>query len=167
MSYGARDGGRTRIALRPRDFLHTSAFAAGRVTTTVRALDYAFTVAQCATGAPRLVSTPSHCWAWLGVAAVVASLPMPHRGFAEFEGIHAGAFASRCSIFKSLVSTNFTTRAVRRAILPERCACVKSPVSTAGTDILNGGAGNDTYEFNGAFGPYVSANYPYFYKEAA
>ena len=80
MSYGARDGGRTRIALRPRDFLHTSAFAAGRVTTTVRALDYAFAVAQCATGAPRLVSTPSHCWAWLGVAAVVASLPMPHQG---------------------------------------------------------------------------------------
>jgi|GEM_PF-3632686 len=36
-----------------------------------------------------------------------------------------------------------------------------------GDDELIGGAGNNTYEFNGAFGPYVSANYPYFYKEAA
>ena len=36
-----------------------------------------------------------------------------------------------------------------------------------GADTLNGGAGNNTYEFNGAFGSCVSANYPYFYKEAA
>ena len=59
----------------------------------VRALDYAFTMALRAVGAPRLVSTPSPCEAWLGVASAIAA-----RGFTEFEGIHAGAFASRCSI---------------------------------------------------------------------
>jgi len=86
----------------------------------VRALDYAFTMAPCAVGAPRLVSTPSPCEAWLGVASTIAA-----RGFTEFEGIHAGAFASRCSIFKSLVSTNFTTQAAKPCILPESAQRVK------------------------------------------
>lgn len=43
------------VWLAPRDFLHTSAFAAGKA---VRALDYALAVAF-ALGPRRLVSTPS------------------------------------------------------------------------------------------------------------
>jgi hypothetical protein len=78
----------------------------------VRALDYAFTIAQCAEGAPRLVSTPSH----KGLAR--RCLDDHVRGFSEFEGIHMGAFATQCSIYKSVVSTNFTTRA-RVCILHE------------------------------------------------
>jgi hypothetical protein len=86
----------------------------------VRVLDYAFTMALRAVGAPRLVSTPSPCEAWLGVASTVAV-----RSFTEFEGIHAGAFAARCSIYKSLVSTNFTTQAAKESILPEYVQRVK------------------------------------------
>lgn len=44
----------------------------------------------------------------------VASLPFPRercRGFAEFDGIHTGAFAAGCSNFKSLASTCFATGA--------------------------------------------------------
>jgi hypothetical protein len=75
----------------------------------VRALDYAFTLANFAVGAPRLVSTPSP---FLGGLAR-RCLGHKARGFAEFEGIHTGAFAPWCSMLKikSLVSTNFTTRA--------------------------------------------------------
>ena len=58
----------------------------------VRALDYAFTLALRALGAPRLVSTPSPFG-----GLVRRCLGDLARGFTEFEEIHAGAFATRCS----------------------------------------------------------------------
>src|SRR5690606_12289540 len=66
---GARGRTRTGMTARSRDFRTTSAFAAGRVA--VRGLEHAFTMAPCATGARRLLSTPSPAapGAWLGVGA--------------------------------------------------------------------------------------------------
>lgn len=87
---------------------------------TVRALDYAFTVARgrdcrpCALGAPRLVSTPSslelYREAWLGVASTRARI----RGFAEFEGFCTGRFRPGTQSFKSAMFTNFITPAKGR-----------------------------------------------------
>ena len=87
---GAEDRTRTGKALRPTDFHHTAAFAAS--TCAVRALDYAFTVAlsHCRCSPSSLYTFPSRGLArrFLGAGA---------RGFAEFEEIHTGAFAARCS----------------------------------------------------------------------
>ena len=75
---------------RARDFLHTTPFDAGRwpfVRWTMPSPWCYRTV-----GARRLVSTPS-------LIGLGSALPRRKgRGFTEFDGIHAGAFASRCSI---------------------------------------------------------------------
>ena len=72
----------------------------------VRALDYAFTLtlARCRCSPSSLYTFPLQ-----GLAR--RCLRIIARGFTEFEEIHTGAFAAWCSIFKSLVSTNFTTPA--------------------------------------------------------
>jgi hypothetical protein len=63
---GGADGGiRTLMKSPSTDFLTTTAFAATMIG--VCGLDYPFTIAF-ALGAARLVSTPSHCRAWLGIA---------------------------------------------------------------------------------------------------
>lgn len=81
---------------------------------TVRALDYAFTVARgrdrcpCALGAPRLVSTPSSRMP-RGLAR--RCLDAHIRGFAEFEGFCTDRFRSGTQSFKSAMFTNFITPA--------------------------------------------------------
>ena len=72
----------------------------------VRALDYAFTMAPRALGAPRLVSTPSPCRAWLGIASAVSRGVSPNlRRFTQ------ALSPPGAQLSKSLVSTNFTTPA--------------------------------------------------------
>lgn len=81
---------------------------------TVRALDYAFTVARgrdrcpCALGAPRLVSTPSSRMP-RGLAR--RCLDAHIRGFAEFEGFCTDRFRPGTQSFKSAMFTNFITPA--------------------------------------------------------
>ena len=81
---------------------------------TVRALDYAFTVARgrdrcpCALGAPRLVSTPSSRMP-RGLAR--RCLDARIRGFAEFEGFCTDRFRPGTQSFKSAMFTNFITPA--------------------------------------------------------
>ncbi len=81
---------------------------------TVRALDYAFTVAcgrdrcPCALGAPRLVSTPSSRMP-RGLAR--RCLDARIRGFAEFEGFCTDRFRPGTQSFKSAMFTNFITPA--------------------------------------------------------
>ncbi|GEM_PF-2472236 len=105
------------VRLAPRDFRHTSAFAASRC-------------CSCAglclhRGATRCRCPPSSLYTFLSRGSARRCLGPKARGFAEFEGIHAGAFASRCSMFKSLVSTNFTTQAANPWILPQCAQRVK------------------------------------------
>ena len=56
LAFGTWDGNRTRMACAEGFSSHCDF----RRRLAVRALDYAFAVARCAVGAPRLVSTPSH-----------------------------------------------------------------------------------------------------------
>ena len=74
-------------------------------------LDYPFTLAarrerRMALGAARLVSTPSPCGAWLGIAS---------EGFPDFEQFYVPGFPGRTQIlaFKSGASTSFATPAYR------------------------------------------------------
>ena len=71
------------------DFLHTADFTAD-----LSRLCAGLCLDHCVTALDprRLVSTPSHYWAWLGVASIVLI-----RGFSEFDAIHSDAFAFRCS----------------------------------------------------------------------
>src|SRR6185437_7325990 len=64
----------------PTDFHTTSAFAATRIGCSWSGLSLHHGIA--ALGAARLASTPSHCWAWLGITS---------EGFPDF-----GQFYSRC-----------------------------------------------------------------------
>ena len=90
------------------DFRHTAPFDAS-AHRAVRALDYAFTLAPRALGAPRLVSTPVTPVARAALARRCLGSP---RGFAEFEGFPPGAFAARCSsCCKSAMFTCFITPA--------------------------------------------------------
>lgn len=81
---------------------------------TVRALDYAFTVARgrdrcpCALGAPRLVSTPS---SRVPRGLARRCLDARIRGFAEFEGFCTDRFRPGTQSFKSAMFTNFITPA--------------------------------------------------------
>lgn len=81
---------------------------------TVRALDYAFTVARgrdrcpCALGAPRLVSTPS---SRVPRGLARRCLDAYIRGFAEFEGFCTDRFRPGTQSFKSAMFTNFITPA--------------------------------------------------------
>lgn len=81
---------------------------------TVRALDYAFTVARgrdhcpCALGAPRLVSTPS---SRVPRGLARRCLDAHIRGFAEFEGFCTDRFRPGTQSFKSAMFTNFITPA--------------------------------------------------------
>lgn len=81
---------------------------------TVRALDYAFTVARgrdrcpCALGAPRLVSTPS---SRIPRGLARRCLDAHIRGFAEFEGFCTDRFRPGTQSFKSAMFTNFITPA--------------------------------------------------------
>src|SRR6478609_11905484 len=62
-----------------------------------------------AVGARRLLSTPSPIFQ-SGLGSALAR--NRSRAFAEFDGLHLWSFPQRAQIsFKSLVSTNFTTRA--------------------------------------------------------
>jgi len=61
-----------------------------------------------AVGARRLLSTPSPVGAGLGSALARRQVS---RAFTDFDGFHFGRFPPKAQIFKSLVSTNFTTRA--------------------------------------------------------
>ena len=88
------------------DFLHTAVFTAG--------LDRSC-AGLClhpgagALGAPRLVSTPSHDWAWLGIASTHWPGVLPNlRGFTQ------GLSPSGAQFSKSAVSTYSTTRANQR-----------------------------------------------------
>jgi hypothetical protein len=89
------------------------------LTTTVRALDYAFTIAPSAAGALRLVSTPSlrirgpdlACGCPSGLAR--CCLGVGARGFAEFEGFYSDRFRSGTQFLKSAMFTNFITPAGR------------------------------------------------------
>ena len=58
----------------------------------VRALDYAFTMAAC-----RFRCPPSSLYTFPLPGLARCCLGRLARGFAEFEGIHTGAFAARCS----------------------------------------------------------------------
>jgi hypothetical protein len=58
----------------------------------VRALDYVFAITLSRIRHPPSSLYTFPIWASLGVASASA------RGFTEFDGIHTGAFASRCSI---------------------------------------------------------------------
>lgn len=73
-------------------------------------------------GAMRGRRPPSSLYTFSSLSLARRCLGAQARGFADFEGIHAGAFAARCSIkFKSLVSTNSTTQAAE-------CAFYRSPL---------------------------------------
>lgn len=103
----ARGRNRTGTTLKSRDFLATSAFAAdrsrGRSWSGAR-LHHG----RNALGARRLLSTPSgHPRGRLGSALARLSA----RAFADFDGFHSAGFPAEAQIFKSLVSTSFTTRA--------------------------------------------------------
>lgn len=102
---GARDRNRTGTAVRPRDFHHTAAFAAG-----ICRLCAGLCLDHCvsAVGPRRLVSTPSHCWAWLGVVSALGPGISPNlTGFTWALSLPSAQFS------KSLVSTYSTTRADR------------------------------------------------------
>lgn len=98
---------------------------------TVRALDYAFTVARgrdrcpCALGAPRLVSTPSSRMP-RGLAR--RCLDARIRGFAEFEGFCTDRFRPGTQSFKSAMFTNFITPARGRTRF-YHCLRMRSPYS--------------------------------------
>lgn len=84
----------------PADFLTSTAFAArgqGHGSGSGARLHHAGR--QAGAGARRPLSTPSTrglaAGAWLGVAS---QRPGPCRGFAEFDGIHAGRFRAGCSM---------------------------------------------------------------------
>ena len=64
---------------------------------------------RMALGAARLVSTPSPCGAWLGIAS---------EGFPDFEQFYVPGFPGRTQIlaFKSGASTSFATPAYRRRL---------------------------------------------------
>lgn len=78
--------------------------------------------------------------AWLGVGAKAGAPQRCRaiRAFAEFDGFHPAGFPTGAQIFKSLVSTSFTTRAVTGsnytisgACLGLICPCLKGrPVRT-------------------------------------
>ncbi len=105
---GARGRTRTGMTARSRDFRTTSAFAAGE--DAVRGLEHAFTLAPCALGARRLLSTPSapHSPGRLGSALARTGDP----GLSpNLTGATPGVSPRRAQLFKSLVSTDFTTRA--------------------------------------------------------
>ena len=77
----------------------------------VRALDFAFTMALP-------LQVPAVKSLHLPIVGLGSALPrIKSRGFADFDGIHACAFATRCSIYKSAVFTNFTTPARGRKIV--------------------------------------------------
>ncbi len=81
----------------------------------VRGLEHAFTLAvpSLALGARRLLSTPSRrCLYPTGlVRCQLDQLGDMVRAFADFDGCHPGRFPPGAQFLKSLVSTNFTTRA--------------------------------------------------------
>lgn len=95
--------------LSARDFLTTSTFAATLLTAGCSWSGARLHHSLAAVGARRLLSTPSQtfAWAWLGVGSATKAA----RAFAEFDGRHFEGFPSKAQIFKSLVSTDFTTRA--------------------------------------------------------
>ena len=69
-----------------------------------------------AVGARRLLSTPSQPggWTWLGVGSDAR-----HPGLSPtLTGFTSGVSTRRLKLFKSLVSTDFTTRALRDALEP-------------------------------------------------
>lgn len=87
---GARDGNRTRTAIACRFSSHN---VFRRRQLAVRALDYAFALVLSHVRRP-----PSSLYTF-PISGLGSALPRHKgRGFAEFDGIHTGAFASRCSI---------------------------------------------------------------------
>ena len=106
---GAGGRNRTGTGISPTDF-HTR-YGFRRRHEGVCGLDYPFTLdtrreGRMALGAARLVSTPSPCGAWLGIAS---------EGFPDFEQFYVPGFPGRTQIlaFKSGASTSFATPAYR------------------------------------------------------
>ena len=94
----------------PRDFRHTTAFAASRCCSCAGlCLDPSF----------RVRPPPSSLYTFPSNGLRSALPRFLARGFSEFDGIHTSAFASWCSISmsKSLVSTDFTMGAHASSIL--------------------------------------------------
>src|SRR5690606_10916699 len=111
-SDGARGRTRTGMTARSRDFRTTPAFAAGH--------GRSWSGARLHLGAVRYRCPPSALYTFLRRTGGLARrwLGPGSRAFAEFDGCHTRGFPRRAQIFKSLVSTDFTTRAwpaVRRS----------------------------------------------------
>ncbi|MNV17684.1 hypothetical protein D3C71_1084800 [compost metagenome] len=90
---GARDRNRTGTALRPRDFLTTSAFAASAERRSWSGARLHHSLA--ALGARRLLSTPSPVFQ-PGLGSALAR--NRSRAFAEFDGLHLWSFPQRAQI---------------------------------------------------------------------
>lgn len=74
------------------DFLHTTVFTAS---SGCSCAGLCLHRGACAVGAPRLVSTPSHCWAWLGVASACRPGVSPNlRGFTQVLSLPGAQFLS-------------------------------------------------------------------------
>lgn len=67
-------------------------------------LDYPLAIANTL-GPPRLVSTPSHDWAWLGIGLAQRALAFP-----EFEGFYSRHFQRGTRYFKAVALPTELTR---------------------------------------------------------